>query len=78
MEADVIIMSERDIINGLLNEDIIEYPVEVNGREIRVAHIYVLTRVLVNNCFNICGIGLFKVTEHFYMLDSVYLLFYVK
>lgn len=62
MEGDTITLSECDVNNGLdESADKIEYPAQADGRTIRVAHLYIHARVLVNRCFQICGIDLHTV-----------------
>lgn len=61
MEGDTIIISENDVLNQPPGTDKLEYPIKTDGRTVRIAHIYVHTRVLVNRCFQICGIDLFNV-----------------
>lgn len=61
MEGDSIIISENDIMHQTNNVEQSDYPEKADGRTIRVAHIYVHARVLINRCFQICGIDLFNV-----------------
>lgn len=78
MEADTIILSENDVINGRLvvGEDGVQYPAKADGRTVRVAHLYVHARVLVNRCLQICGIDLFE-ASHFEIIRGCLLLQYV-
>lgn len=68
MEGDVIIMSENDVINHSYGTEKEDDPDNVDGRTIRIAHIYVHARVLINRCFQICGINLFNVRTGNYIL----------
>lgn len=64
MEGDTIILSEHEVISGLLKEeDAVNYPQTVDGRTIRVAHLYVHARIQVNRCLQICAIDLFTVSS---------------
>lgn len=60
MEADVIIMNEIGIINGQFAADD-DYPTKVDGRTIRVAHVYVNARTYINRALELAGLKEFKV-----------------
>lgn len=72
MEGDTIILSERDMVNGVLQEKDVRYPINVDGRIIRVAHLYIHARVLVSRCFQICSINnSFSVSASFSMNTNI-------
>lgn len=71
MEADTIIISENDVLKQVNGAEKCDYPDKADGRTMRVAHIYVNARVLINRCFQICGIDLFNVRSDNYLYDLI-------
>lgn len=62
MEADVIIINETGMINGLgqfATDD--DYPTKVDGRRIRVAHAYLNARKYTNRALELAGLQQLKV-----------------
>lgn len=63
MEADVIIINENGIANGQFATDNIHYPTKVDGRWVRVAHIYLYARTYVGRAFELAGLQHLKVSS---------------
>ncbi|KAG4067181.1 hypothetical protein HA402_000172 [Bradysia odoriphaga] len=67
LEGDSIIISENGILKEPTDTDCVMYelPSKVDGRTLRVSHVYVFTRTIINRCLQICGIDLFNVPVSF-------------
>lgn len=53
-EASAILFTEQKIRTQAPNK--IEYPLELNVKFIRIAHLYVKMYVLISRCLDICGL----------------------
>lgn len=62
MEADIIIINENGILGGQMATDNIAVPKEVDGRWVRVAHMYVHARKQVNMALDIAGLSHLRVS----------------
>lgn len=60
MEADTLMIAEHDVITTSIGSEKIAHPEQLDGRTIRVAHIYVQARVLINRCLQVSGFKLFE------------------
>lgn len=56
-EADTILVAEHDVVTKYYDPDCVKAPRVLDGRVVRVAHLYNKVVVLIWDCLHICGLS---------------------